>query len=196
MKPYSEACEQNKQPILDVIQPYFANAENILEIGTGTGQHAVFFAEQLPHLQWHCSDMPAYHQGIKQWLADYNGHNISGPYDLDVMQSSWPTKTFDGVFSANTTHIMSWPAVQQMFVGVSKVLKATGFFCLYGPFNYAGHYTSASNEQFDQYLKARDPQSGIRDVDDLKKLAESAGLEFINDHEMPVNNRILVWQKT
>jgi hypothetical protein len=91
---------------------------------------------------------------------------------------------------------MSWPAVQQMFVGVSKVLKATGFFCLYGPFNYAGHYTSASNEQFDQYLKARDPQSGIRDVDDLKKLAESAGLEFINDHEMPVNNRILVWQKT
>jgi cyclopropane fatty-acyl-phospholipid synthase-like methyltransferase len=196
MKPFSEACEQNKLPILDVIRPYFVNSRNILEIGSGTGQHAVFFADQLPHLQWHCSDVSVHHQGIEQWLADYSGHNISGPYDLDVIHSSWPAKEFDGVFSANTAHIMSWSAVEQMFAGTGKVLEADGIFCLYGPFNYGGHYTSASNEQFDKYLKARDPQSGIRDVDDLKVLAMSAGLEFTNDHEMPVNNRILVWKKS
>jgi cyclopropane fatty-acyl-phospholipid synthase-like methyltransferase len=195
MKPFSEACEQNKLPILAVISKYFDDADNILEIGSGTGQHAVFFAKQLPHLQWHCSDMPEYHNGIKQWLADYKDNNISGPYVLDVTDSSWPTGEFDGVFSANTAHIMSWHAVQQMFAGVSKILKKDGYFCLYGPFNYAGRYTSPSNEQFDHYLKARDPLSGIRDIDDLLKLAKQVSLELVNDHEMPVNNRTLVWKK-
>lgn len=195
MKPFSEACEQNKLPILNIISEYFSAAKNILEIGSGTGQHAIFFAGHLPHLQWHCSDMPVHHNGIKQWLAEYPGDNISGPYELDVTRSTWPDNVFDGVFSANTTHIMSWHAVEQMFLGINKVLLTGGAFCLYGPFNYGGCYTSPSNEQFDHYLKARDSLSGIRDFDDLNKLAAQNGFTLIDDHEMPVNNRLLVWKK-
>ena len=196
MKPFSDACEQNKLPILTVISEYFTDATNILEIGSGTGQHAVFFAEQLPHLCWHTSDQLVYHDGIKQWLVDYQGQNIRGPYLLDVTDStSWPEEKFDGVFSANTAHIMSWPAVVNMFIGVGNILNSKGFFCLYGPFNYNGRYTSASNQQFDNYLKARDPLSGIRDFGELNKLANQVGLTLVNDHEMPVNNRTLVWKK-
>lgn len=195
MKPFSDACEENKLPILQVIRHYFANASNILEIGSGTGQHAVYFAEHLPHLKWHCSDLPVYHDGINQWLADYRGNNIVGPYTLDVRQTDWPGGIFDGAFSANTSHIMSWPEVQQMFRGIGQCLEKDGYFCLYGPFNYHGHYTSPSNQRFDGFLKQRDPNSSLRDIDDLISLADNVGLELINDHEMPVNNRTLVWQR-
>jgi len=205
MKPFSDACEENKAPILHVIQDYFCKATNVLEIGSGTGQHAVFFAKHMPHLQWHCSDQLIYHPGIKQWLADFPGSNITGPHILDVKQANWPLSTssranssnecFTGVFSANTTHIMSWHEVELMFSGISRSLASGGYFCLYGPFNYDGTYSSASNQQFDRYLKNRDPQSGIRDQADLQQLGSCAGMTLINDHEMPVNNRILVWQK-
>ena len=201
MKPFSDACEENKQPILEVISSYFSKSESILEIGSGTGQHAVFFAQQLPQVHWYCSDQEFYHDGIKQWLVDYTGTNLSGPLKLDVNQASWPNKTwpeknFDGIFSANTAHIMSWPEVESMFTGVGKHLKTGGYFCLYGPFNYDGQYSSESNQRFDQFLKARDPLSGIRDLNDLKVLAAKCGLKLIKDHEMPVNNRTLVWQKS
>ena len=205
MKPFSAACDENKQPILGVIQHYFSKATTILEIGSGTGQHAVFFAEQLPHLQWFCSDQLVHHAGIRQWLAEFRktnipGTNISGPYELDVRHPIWPQAddtgaNFTGVFSANTAHIMSWPEVKLMFAGISQRLTSDGYFCLYGPFNYGGEYSSASNAQFDYFLKGRDPQSGIRDLAELQKLASSVSMTFIKDHEMPVNNRILVWQK-
>jgi cyclopropane fatty-acyl-phospholipid synthase-like methyltransferase len=201
MKPYSEACDENRLPILQVISEYYRDARDILEIGSGTGQHAVFFAEQLPYLHWHCSDLAGHHPGILQWLTEYQGKNISGPYSLDVNQPAWPDENFDGpeifdgIFSANTAHIMSWPEVEKMFVLVSGLLKTDGHFCLYGPFNYNGAYTSASNEQFDSYLKERDPKSGIRDLRDLNPLAKANGLILVFDHEMPVNNRTLVWKK-
>lgn len=195
MKPFSDACEENKDPILEVIRPYFATASNVLEIGSGTGQHAVYFAEHLPHLTWHSSDMAIYHNGIKQWLADYKGSNLVGPYSLDVKQDNWPSDNFDGVFSANTTHIMSWPEVERMFHGINGCLVESGYFCLYGPFNYSGNYTSASNERFDRFLKERDPNSGLRDLEDLTTLATNVGMALVDDHEMPVNNRTLVWQK-
>ncbi len=195
MKPYSEACEENKQPILAVIKNYFSNHQHILEIGSGTGQHAVFFAENMPELTWHCSDVATYHQGIRAWLSDYPNENIKGPYELDVTQSDWPMEQVQGIFSANTTHIMSWENVKQLFAGVGRILACDGYFCLYGPFNYQGRYTSESNAQFDRYLKQRDPSSGIREFDELQILANAANLSFVHDHEMPVNNRILVWQK-
>jgi len=210
MKPFSDACDENKVPILQVIQSYFAKATSVLEIGSGTGQHAVFFAEKMPQLQWHCSDQLIHHPGINQWLVEYTGTNITGPHNLDVKQASWPVPNkssahFSGIFSANTTHIMSWPEVELMFTGISKCLasedgagdgeECSGYFCLYGPFNYDGAFTSTSNEQFDRFLKARDPQSGIRDLNDLRQLASQVGMTLINDHEMPVNNRILVWKK-
>jgi cyclopropane fatty-acyl-phospholipid synthase-like methyltransferase len=167
----------------------------VLEIGSGTGQHAVFFAQQLPYLQWHASDVTEYLAGIAMWLSEYTGHNLHGPHLLDVTQSDWPPLPVDAVFSANTAHIMHWPTVQAMFTGVGQLLPRDGRFCLYGPFNYHGAYTSESNARFDGWLKARDPASGVRDLDDLSRLATAAGLHLLRDHSMPANNRILVWEK-
>ncbi|MBI3561746.1 MAG: DUF938 domain-containing protein [Gammaproteobacteria bacterium] len=195
MKPYSEASEQNKAPILAVLQREFANTTCVLEIGSGTGQHGVFFAAQLPQLHWHCSDLPENLAGIALWLQEFPRANLHGPYPLDVMQSPWPPQHFDGVFTANTTHIMHWPMVVRMFAGIGNLLAAGNTCCMYGPFNYHGQYTSESNARFDHWLKQRDPASGIRDVDELQTLARTAGLTLIRDHEMPVNNRTLVWQK-
>jgi SAM-dependent methyltransferase len=195
MKPFAESSEQNKLPILEVLRQEFAETQCVLEIGSGTGQHAVFFAEQLPHLQWHASDVQTSLPGIRMWLEESPQRNLHGPYSLDVTQATWPLHELDGVFSANTSHIMHWPAVESMFAGVGEILQTGGRFCLYGPFNYHGSYTSDSNARFDAWLKARDPQSGVRDIDDLLRLAETAGLMLLRDHAMPANNRTLVWQK-
>jgi len=195
MKPFAESCEQNKQPILAVLKQYLQNAESVLEIGSGTGQHAVFFAEQFSHLSWMASDQAKYHEGINLWLEEYLQGNIQGPLLLDVNQKDWPVEATDAVFSANTVHIMGWSSVENMFAGIGRVLNKGGYFCLYGPFNYNGQFSSESNAQFDAWLKQRDPLSGVRDFEALQELANKAGLVFIHDHEMPANNRILVWQK-
>lgn len=196
IKPFAEACEQNKQPILAVLRDQFADCRAILEIGSGTGQHAVYFAARLPHLHWQPSDVAENLPGIRQWLAEDGGDNLADPLRLDVSTSDWPTGPYDGVFSANSVHIMSWPQVEATFAGVGRVLRPGGRFCLYGPFKYHGVHTSESNARFDIFLRQRDPQSGVRDVDDLQALAAAAGLSLIEDIEMPVNNRILVWQKS
>ena len=193
-KPFAESSEQNKLPILAVLQHEFAGIESVLEIGSGTGQHAVFFSTELPHLRWHTSDVRDMHAGILQWLEEADLENVVPPIALDVATDAWPGQSFDGVFSANTVHIMHWHEVEAMFRGIGRILKPGGRFCLYGPFNYHGTYTSPSNERFDQWLKERDPESGIRDVDDLNALAEQAGLRPAEDYEMPENNRILVWE--
>lgn len=195
MKPFSEACEENKTPILDVIRPLFQTCREVLEIGSGTGQHAVHFAANLPHLTWHTSDVAVYHSGIQMWLDEARLPNTRPPLCLDVMCDPWPTLKVDAVYSANTTHIMGWPEVEALFAGVGQLLPEGGLFVLYGPFNYGGQYTSASNARFDHWLKQRDPQSGIRDFDDLNRLAGQAGMGFLQDVEMPVNNRILVWRR-
>ena len=195
MKPFAESSEQNKHAILGVLQDEFAQVQNVLEIGSGTGQHAVFFAAQLSHLRWHASDVVENLPGITLWLSEYRGNNLSGPYALDVTQAAWPLDQVDAVYSANTAHIMHWPAVQAMFTGIGQILQQGGLFCLYGPFNYHGAYTSESNARFDAWLKARDPLSGVRDVDDLGELGAGAGLQLVRDHPMPANNRTLVWEK-
>lgn len=195
MKPFSDACEQNKRPILAVLQQHFVEVSNVLEIGCGTGQHAVFFAAQLPHLRWLTSEVTEFHPGIKAWLDEAGLSNIAGPVALDVNQSDWPVTEIEAVFSANTVHIMDWPSVENMFAGIGCVLQPRGVFCLYGPFNYKGKYSSDSNAQFDQWLKQRDPRSGIRDFEALNILAQQNGMELVADHAMPVNNRTLVWQK-
>ena len=194
MKPYSEACEENKQPILAVLRRLFADAGRVLEVGSGTGQHAVYFAEMLPHLHWQTSDRPEHHAGIRAWLAAKPQPNVGEPIDLDV-GDAWPAQTYDAVFSANTTHIMSWPEVERFFQGVGQVLGTGGCFALYGPFNFAGRYTSESNARFDNWLKNRDPSSGIRNFEALDALAAEQGLSFQEDIPMPVNNRVLVWGK-
>jgi len=194
MKPYSESCDQNREPILRVIQPLLADRRGVLEIGSGTGQHAVFFARQMPHLIWHTSDRVENHPGIRLWLDQASLPNLRTPLPLDVARDPWPEIGVDAVFSANTAHIMGWPDVQAMFRGVGRVLPTGGLFLLYGPFNYAGAYTSDSNARFDQWLKGRDPDSGIRDFEALDQQAREAGMRLHDDFEMPANNRILCWR--
>lgn len=193
-KPYAESCDQNKAPILSVLRRLFADRERVLEVGSGTGQHAVHFAAAMPHLIWQTSDLAEYHPGIRAWLDEAALPNTRAPLDLEVC-CDWPSATYDALFSANTTHIMSWPQVECLFEGIGRILEAHGVFALYGPFNLHGQYTSDSNRRFDGWLKQRDPLSGIRDVDDLDWLARVQGLIFDEDIEMPANNRILVWRR-
>lgn len=193
MKPFAESCEENKRPILEVLRIEFAGMRRVLEIGSGTGQHAVFFAEQLPHLTWHTSDVADYHAGIRAWIDAAGLDNVVPPLALDVRRDAWPAARFDGVFSANTAHIMGWPEVEAMFAGIGRVLEPGGRFCLYGPFNYGGRFTSESNARFDEWLRARDRRSGVRNFEDLDRLAKAAGMRLRNDYAMPANNRTLVW---
>jgi len=194
-KPYAESCEENKRAILDVLASLFQQTGRVLEIGSGTGQHAVFFASEMPHLDWQPTDREENLQGIQCWLEESELENILPLTCLDVSQSAWPIEPVDYAFSANTVHIMSWSHVENLFDGLESILNRQGLFALYGPFNYNGNYSSESNARFDQWLKQRDPRSGIRDVAELDKLAERAGLRRIDDIEMPANNRILVWEK-
>lgn len=194
-KPFAESSEQNKHVIFDVLQEEFSQRQRVLEIGSGTGQHAVFFARQLPHLDWQCSDRQSELAGINAWLDEAQLTNLPEPIELDVLTTHWPDKKFDAVFSANAVHIMSWQAVEAMFAGIDNCLDDNAVVCLYGPFNYHGKFTSESNARFDQWLKQRDPLSGIRDIDDLNKLAEQYGLTLKKDYAMPANNRILSWHK-
>ena len=198
-KPYSQASENNKQPILTKLTTHFADNKHILEIGSGTGQHAVFFAQHLPHLTWQTSDLLVNHDGINQWLSESSLPNVNKPLVVDLHEQ-WPvannTQPLDGIYTANTLHIISWPLVIKFFEGVSQNLSVGGKLCIYGPFKYEGNYTSESNASFDQWLKDRDSHSGIRDIEALFLLATSAGLELINDHAMPANNQLLHFTKS
>jgi cyclopropane fatty-acyl-phospholipid synthase-like methyltransferase len=194
-KPYAESCDQNREPILSVIRPLFDDRQRVLEIGSGTGQHAVYFAAALPHLTWYTSDCAEYHDGIRLWLEEAALPNVRDPLPLDVARSEWPALEVDAVFSANTAHIMHWPEVQAMFAGVGRLLQAGGLFVLYGPFNYQGRFTSDSNARFDGWLKGRDPGMGVRDFEALERLAVAAGMALQDDFPMPANNRILCWRR-
>ncbi len=195
MKLYSAACDENKEPILAVLREVFAECRAALEIGSGTGQHAVYFARHLPHLVWQPGDVAENLASINAWREEACLANVLAPLQLDVNQEPWPVVSADAVFSANTAHILSWPEVQRMFAGAAKVLERGGVFALYGPFNYGGQYTSASNARFDAWLKARDPLSGVRDFEALDTLAQAHGMTRLMDYAMPVNNRTLVWRR-
>ncbi|HEX4619036.1 MAG TPA: DUF938 domain-containing protein [Steroidobacteraceae bacterium] len=189
----SEACERNKGPILTVLGAELAASRSVLEIGSGTGQHAVHFARQLPHLSWQPSELGGQLGPLAERILVEGPPNLRPAVELDVRTRPWPVEPVDAVFSANTLHIMAWEAVEHFFRGVGAVLASPGVLCLYGPFRYRGAYTSASNAQFDRYLRQRDPLSGIRDFEALERLATSEGLELAADHAMPANNQTLVW---
>lgn len=196
MRPFAESCEQNKRPILTVLRQLLPGCSRLLEIGSGTGQHAVYFAEAIPQLTWQTSDRLGNHPGIRTWLAE-GPPNALLPLTLDVLHRPWPlpNDSVDAVFSANTAHIMGWDAVAAMFAGVGEVLSEGGLFILYGPFNYRGRYTTEGNARFDAWLKERDPQSGIRDIEALVDLAQANGMRLYRDFAMPANNRMVVWVK-
>jgi cyclopropane fatty-acyl-phospholipid synthase-like methyltransferase len=194
-KQFSAACERNRQPILAVLRDVLADSKKLLEIGSGTGQHAVSFGAQLPHLTWQTSDLPQNHASIIAWQQDARLSNVLPPFALDAGADNWPKGPYDAVFSANTCHIMAWREVEGMFAGIGRILKAGGVTCIYGPFNYGGAFTSASNAQFDASLKAMVPHMGIRDFEAVNRLAAEQGLRLYADNPMPANNRLLVWRR-
>lgn len=192
--PHSAACERNREPILDALRVHFAAATRVLEIGSGTGQHAVHFAAALPHLLWQCSELDGELGAVRAWLAAYPQRNLPPPLVLDVC-GEWPAGPWDAIFSANTLHIMAWTGVECLFRGVARHLEPGGTLAIYGPFNYGGRHTSPSNAEFDAWLEARDPASGIRDAEAVQALARAAGLRAVEDRAMPANNRLLAWRR-
>lgn len=197
-KPFSQACENNKRPILNILSKVFSQHKHVLEIGSGTGQHAVFFGQHLPHVTWQTSDLSVNHQGINLWLTEADLSNVQKPIAIDL-NKAWPmpekSPQVDGLYTANTLHIISWPLVIKFFEGIARNLAPQAIICIYGPFKYQGQYTSESNAKFDLWLKDRDIDSGIRDMEAILLLANSAGLTLIYDHVMPANNQLLVFSK-
>jgi SAM-dependent methyltransferase len=194
--PDAPATGRNREPILAVLRPRFANRMRVLEIGSGTGQHAVYFARAFPHLKWHTSDLPENHAAINAWVAQAALPNVIPPVTLDFGRpDTWPITRHDAIFSANTLHIASWPEVESLFAHLPRLLAAKATLVFYGPFNIGGQFTSPSNAAFDAALRADDPARGIRDLEAVQALAAAAGLAFVEDIAMPANNRCLVFEK-
>jgi len=195
-KPFSQACENNKAPILQIISEVFANTRYVLEIGSGTGQHACYFAKHLTHLIWQPTDKAENILGINLWQEQAQLANLSPALMLNICDEQWPCDTIEAVFTANTIHIMSEQEVQIGFDQLCKRLNPKALMCIYGPFNYNGNYTSDSNARFDLWLKSQNPLSGIKNIEDIVSLTASRGLSLINDFNMPANNRLLVLQNS
>jgi len=191
-KPFSPACERNRGPILAVLARFFADRRRVLEIGSGTGQHAVHFAADLPQLEWQCSDRPANLPGLRLWLDEARLANTPPPLALDVALGPWPPPAFDAAYSANTLHIMGWDEVVALFAGLGAVLAADARLAIYGPFLRAGVPTRPSNEAFDAELRAQDPRMGLRELQAVLDLAASIGLDLIEVVDMPANNLMLL----
>lgn len=195
--PASLASERNKAPILEVLRDEFADRRQVLEIGSGTGQHAAWFAANLPHLVWQPSDLAGNHPAIRAWLEAEGTANLSEPVELDVVRPDISAIVPpDAVFSANTAHIMSLETVRCMFALVGRLLPRGGVFCLYGPFNFDGRFSSESNADFDASLRARNPTMGVRDIEELDRFAAHAGLARVRLYAMPANNHLAVWLKS
>lgn len=192
-KPFSEACENNKHAILGAIKPYLTDVGSVLELGSGTGQHAVYFAQQLQHLIWQTSDLEPHLAGISQWLDEAAHPNLPPPLALDINQP-WPILAVEAIFTANTFHIMSWAEVCRMILKASETLPMGGYFIVYGPFKYDGQYNAESDRRFDEMLHQRDALSGLRDIVDIVEQMAANGFELREDIPMPANNRCHVWQ--
>lgn len=193
-KPRSPSCERNREPILAVLREHFADCRSVLEIGSGTGEHAVHFAAALPQLSWQCSDRAEQLPGIRTWLDEAALSNTPPPIPLDVA-GAWPSARYDAVFSANTLHIMAWQEVEQLFARLPAATTSDAVLAIYGPFNVDGRYSSESNAAFDRWLQARGAHMGIRDAAAVDALAASAGFALVEDCAMPANNRCRIWRR-
>ena len=194
--PFSEACERNKDIILETISPFLQRVSTVLEIGSGTAQHALYFARNTPHLSWQTSDQAQYLEGINAQLQNAEVANVMAPLQLDVRQTLWCEKPqkFDLIYSANTLHIMSWDEVCALFTGLAAISQPQTYLIFYGPFKYRGEFTSESNKQFDQILRARGVGSAIRDFEQVNQQAREAGFDLVLDQAMPANNQCIIWQ--
>lgn len=203
MQSFSNACERNQQPILDILMDWFKDSQNILEIGSGTGQHAIWFTRHLPQLNWYATDRIFDEQAFKGLCknldtarTDYSLQNLFGPYELDVSQTwpALPNTAIDGIFTANSLHIMGEPDVQAFFNTAAQLLKS-GPLCVYGPFNRNGEFTSPGNADLDQWVKSRYPGGGIKDLAEILNWAQAAGFELVSEQAMPANNLMLKFIK-
>lgn len=197
-KPFSPACERNQDAILAVLRDRFADRRRVLEVGSGTGQHAVHFARALPQLVWQTSDITENMSGIGEWLAEAGLPNTPAPLRFDVngaLPDGPPAARYDAVFTANTLHIMGWPEVERLFAALPNLMAPDALLVVYGPFNEGGRFTSPSNAAFDASLRADHPQRGIRDIEAVDALATAAGLRRVEDRAMPANNRCVTWQR-
>ncbi|MCP4429538.1 MAG: DUF938 domain-containing protein [Gammaproteobacteria bacterium] len=192
-RPFVESCEQNRDVIHQVIQPYLKPGIEVLEIASGTGQHAVYFADLNPQIRWQTSDRAEYLPGIQSWLTFTKLQNLIDPILLDVCLK-WPSQQYDLIFTANSLHIMDDAEARACINGTAQCLEPSGFFIAYGPFNYNGGFTSESNRRFEDWLKLNNPKSGIKHFEVLNEIAEQSGLKLYADITMPANNRILIWQ--
>jgi len=193
--PVAEACLRNQRPILDVLGRYLPSQAYVLEVGSGTGQHAAYMTSNLPGIRWQPTELRDNLPGIRAWRKQSKNEGFLEPLELDVQQDIWPARDADAVFSANVVHFVSWPEVEKMFRGISRVLKSGGLLLLYGPYNYDGQFTSQGNIELDEWLRSRNPDSGIKDFEQVLLLARQFHLYLRADEEMPANNRTLVFQK-
>jgi len=193
--PVAEACLRNQRPILDVLGRYLPSQAYVLEVGSGTGQHAAYMTSNLPGIRWQPTELRENLPGIRAWRTQAKNEGFLEPLELDVQQDIWPARDADAVFSANVVHFVSWPEVEKMFRGISRVLKSGGLLLLYGPYNYDGQFTSQGNIALDEWLRSRNPDSGIKDFEQVLLLARQFHLYLRADEEMPANNRTLVFQK-
>lgn len=190
--PFSQACENNKAVILSELQTWFAACTKVLEIGSGTGQHAVHFAKGLPHVSWQTSDQPHYHSGINAWIDAYPAPNLRRPLPLTINKDNHDFSKYDGIFTANTAHIMQKEEVQVMQQSIAQALPQQGVFCQYGPFTEQGQFSSESNQAFHTRL-LDEGYGGYRDLSELQQWAPELTLAKVQP--MPANNLLLVWRK-
>ena len=195
MIPHSDACERNKGPILEVLREAFADCTHVLEIGSGTGQHAIHFALAMPGIVWQPSELPDAMPALRKRIFNEGPSNLRAPVVIDVTAPPWDVRLVDGIFTANTLHIMHWQQVASFFAGLRAVAKPGAVLAVYGPFRYRGQYTSGSNQSFDAMLRSRDPGSGIRDFEAVDALARDAEFSIVRDYPMPANNQTLVWKR-
>lgn len=194
-RPFAEYAARNAAPILEILKREFRDASSVIEIGSGTGQHAVVFAATLDHLRWQTSDLDENHAGIRAWIESAQLPNVEPPLSVDVLDASLEDESFDAAFSSNTAHIMGVDAVERMFALVGSALRVGGVFCLYGPFRTGGEFNTPSNAAFDQSLRQRDPVMGIREIEMLDEFAAAAGMRRARFYAVPSNNNVAVYEK-
>jgi len=195
-RPYAESTARNAAPILEVLKRELRDSQRVLEIGSGTGQHAVAFAAVLDHLHWQTSDLDEHHAGINAWIGASQIENVSAPLSIDVRTADVAVDGYDAAYSSNTAHIMGIDAVEKMYSLVGNALRVGGVFCLYGPFRRNGQFNTQSNADFDTNLRGRDPAMGIRDLEALDEFAAVNSLRRRRLYAVPSNNYVAVWRKT
>ena len=192
---FSAASENNKHAILSCLVDLLTEKSEVLEIGSGSGQHAIFFAKRLPNLNWQTSELAGGIDALEENIRQYAPDNVLSPVMLDVCEHPWPISKKSTIYTANTLHIMPWAAVVHLFKGVGETLEQNGLLCIYGPFKYSGDFTTQSNANFDQWLKTNNPESGLRDFERVNDLAIDQGMSLVNDFSMPANNQLLVFKR-